>query len=136
MVEYGWLDTALFIHLLFQNDRLRPRCREIVHQLETDEATGWFDVLVIHELTYSLPRTKLPQFATRQGIADYIRGFVELDSVQAESKDELLEGLELWAQGRVSFTDARLAVLARQRGMVLCSPNEKDFEAELNTFPG
>ena len=135
MDELGWLDTPVFVHPLFPNDPLASRCRDLLRRLQANEVTGWLDVIVIHELTYVLPRTKLPAFSNRQGVAEYIRRILALDSIRTDSKDELLEGLAVWSRGRVAFADARISVLARQRGMNVCSPNRADFDTVANSFP-
>lgn len=134
MDELGWLDTAVFIHPLFTNDPLAPRCREILRCLQDGDATAWLDVIVVHELMYVLPRTGLPALSERQGVAEYIRRIVALSSVFADSKDELLETLVVWSRGKLAFADARLGVLGRQRNMNVCSSNEADFQTAANSF--
>jgi predicted nucleic-acid-binding protein len=86
-------------------------------------------------LTYVLPRTKLPAFVQRDGVAEYISRVLALDGIRADAKDELLETLALWRAGQVAFADARLAVMGGRRGLPVCSPNRRDFTAVPNSFP-
>ena len=92
-------------------------------------------MLVLHELTYVLPRTKLPAFVDRCGVVEYLRRILALAGVHAEAKDDLLETLVLWGKGHFGFTDTRLAVLATHRRMRVCSPNARDFPPQANSFP-
>jgi len=128
----GWLDTNLFVHLLFPGDPHFGRCSAIVRALEDGRADGWIDPVVIHEMTYVLQRTQL--FPTREAVHEYIRNVLLIESVHAYDKDGLLETLASWAESGTSFTDVWLAVLARRRELPVCSVNVKDFGVVKNTF--
>jgi predicted nucleic acid-binding protein len=133
--ELGWLDANLFIVPLFENDPARPRCLAILRALRDGAATGWIDVIVVHELTYALRRTGFREFQSRHGILAYIRDFLALDTIWAEDKVGLLEALGRWAEQGVGFADARLAVLAQQRDLPVCSVNVADFPSDTeNTY--
>lgn len=126
----GWLDTNIFVTVLFKNDPNRRRCLEIVEGLETGELEGWLDVIVVHELTYVLSRINV--FGKRAEVFEYIYGIIQMEGVRAVDKAEVIEILMMWKDGH-SFADARMMVLARKSGMAVCSVNVKDFSVE-NSF--
>ncbi|HXT35500.1 MAG TPA: PIN domain-containing protein [Chloroflexota bacterium] len=128
----GWLDTNIFVHALFKNDPQHDRCRAVLQALQDGRATGWVDVLVVHELTYVLGR--LPQFTSRAVIHEYIRGILAPATIHADDKQALLSTLARWATENVGFADARLAVLAQARGLPICSANQRDFTGVTNSF--
>jgi predicted nucleic acid-binding protein len=131
-VQFGWLDTNLFVHALFPRDPHHARCRVILEALERGTGEGWLDPLVVHELSYVLGR--LPAFPDRAAIHTYLRTVLLMDAVQADDKPGLLEALARWATGRVSLVDAWLAVVANRRGLPVCSVNRRDFPDVVNTF--
>jgi predicted nucleic acid-binding protein len=132
-VQLGWIDTNIFIHLLFTRDREYKRCRAISDALERGEAEGWLDITVIHELTYYLSRHR--NFPDRTAICDYIRTFLEMDAIRANDKAALRDVLLHWQTQRVGFIDAWLAIRATRQGMPVCSANESDYPATLdNSF--
>ncbi|MBV8084334.1 MAG: type II toxin-antitoxin system VapC family toxin [Chloroflexi bacterium] len=135
MDELGWLDTGVFIHALFPNDPLSIPARNVLARVAGGDASAWLDVVVVHELTYVLPRTKLPAFGQRSAVAEYIGRVLALESVHADAKDELLETLAVWRVRQVAFADARLTVMAGRRGLPVCSPNRRDFSSVPNSFP-
>jgi len=132
-VQLGWLDTNIFIHLLFPRDREYPRCRAISDALERGEAEGWLDITVIHELTYFLGRHR--NFPDRAAVCDYIRTFLEMDAIRADDKAALRDTLLRWETQRVGFIDAWIAVRTVRQGLPICSANESDYPATLdNSF--
>lgn len=125
--QFGWLDTTIFVHALFQNDPHRQRCLDILQRLEKGEAEAWIDDIVIHELTYVLPRALPRAFTDRAAVAEYLLAFLALDNIRAMHKDVLVETLQHWSAHGVSFADARLAVLARRHQLPVCTVNKRDF---------
>jgi predicted nucleic acid-binding protein len=130
----GWLDTNLFIHSLSQRDTHYRRCTEIVKDLARGDAEGWIDVVVVHELTYTLPRFDRQRFDSAGACHQYIRSILSYPGVRADDKDELLEILAEWDFAHIGFADARLRVLARRRNLPVCSVNRRDFSGTPNTF--
>jgi predicted nucleic acid-binding protein len=128
----GWIDTNIFIHALFRNDPHYRSCRAIIDALEAGEAECWIDPLVVHELTYVLLRQS--QFASRGEVHQFIQNLLLCDAVLAQDKNLLIDALARWATEGVSFADAWLYVLARRRGMPICSVHRADFPNLENTF--
>lgn len=133
MTDFGWLDANIFVHVLFRQDPQRARCMEIIGALRDRVGTGWLDPVVLHELTYVVGR--LPQFPDRAAVFEYLNSILALDAVHADDKDTLSETLSVWAAtDGLGFADARLTVLARRRGMSVCSANGRDFRGVANSF--
>lgn len=133
MTDFGWLDANIFVHVLFRQDSQRARCRDIVAALRDGRGTGWLDPVVLHELTYVVGR--LRQFPDRAAVFEYLNSILALDAVKADDKDALCETLSVWpATDGLGFADARLTVLARRRGMSVCSANGRDFRGIANSF--
>lgn len=125
--QLGWLDANVFVHPLFDNDPHKARCEKILQSLLDGSAEGWVDPVTVHELTYALPRALPQAFATRRDVADYLIGFLVLDTVLCDDKDALLDALQLWVEHSARFGDCRLLALARSRGMAICTVNARDF---------
>ena len=131
--QLGWLDTNLFVHILFAGDPHRERCQALLYALREGRAEGWIDPVVVHELTYVLSRQR--QFANRGSISRYVLGILRVDHIHADDKAGLVEAVELWAQGRIGFADAWLTMRARRRRMPICTVNAGDFPLTLNSYP-
>jgi predicted nucleic acid-binding protein len=130
--QLGWLDTNLFVYVLFPNDPHHSRCAALMRALQDGRTEGWIDTVVVHELTYVLSRTGL--FPTRQAVHAYIRSILLTDTIHADDKDGLVDAVSRWATLGVGFADAWLAVLARRRQIPVCSVNEDDFPDTPNVF--
>ncbi|MFN8514909.1 MAG: PIN domain-containing protein [Chloroflexia bacterium] len=132
-VQLGLLDTNIFIHPLYARDPHGPRCQALLDAIEREEAEGWIDVAVVHELTYALRRA--PGFADRARIHTYIDKTLAMPRLLADDKDALIAALGRWASEGIGFIDAWLATLADRRGFSICSVNRQDFPVGLeNTF--
>lgn len=90
--------------------------------------------MVVHELTYVLPRTGIAEFRSRDGIQAYIRRYLLFDTIHAANKRGLTDTLRRWAIHDIGFADARLTTLAEQRHLPICSVNAADFPRQENTF--
>lgn len=134
MTRYlGWLDTNIFVHASYRRDPLFARCRAIMESLQSGEAVGWIDPLVIHELTYVLQRQA--QFPTKRDAYQFIRDIVVSDGVHVVEQGDAMAALARWATQGVSFVDAWLYVTAQRKRMPVCSANRRDFVGVRNTFP-
>lgn len=129
----GWLDTNVFVHVLYRGDREHARCLSIVEALADGRAEGWFSPLIAHELTYTLGRK--PGFPTRAAIATYLGSILAYPGVLVEDKISLVDALGRWAaSSTVGFVDAYLAVLAERNSLPICSANARDFSATPNSY--
>lgn len=135
-VQLGWLDANIFIHPLFEGDPHCHRCRQILRWLKEGRAEGWVDPVTVHELTYALRRARPDAFPTPHAVFSYLAPILALDAVHMDDKNAALSALHYWASSGGTFDDARIAVLARSRGMPVCSVNARDFPGIPNTFSG
>lgn len=133
--SFGWLDATVFIHVLFSNDPHRARCQTILEAIESGSGEGWIDPVVIHELTYVLPRFLPDRFGKRIAVAEYLLSFLTLDSLHSTERDLLIATLQIWSSGSIGFADARLTALAHSTSMTVCSVNQRDFPNVPNSFP-
>mgnify|MGYP001465436503 CR=1 FL=1 len=131
-MQLGWLDTNIFLHSLFHNDPQYGRCREILAALEDGSAEGWIDPVIVHELTYALPRH--PSFSSRQAIQGYIRNVLLTAAIHADDKEGLIEAVALWDAYGIGFADSWLRILAGRRRLPVCSANRRHFVDVGNTF--
>jgi predicted nucleic acid-binding protein len=132
MGDLGYLDTNLFVHVLYPNDPHYPRCRAILSALADDQAIGWLDAIVVYELTFILARRR--RFPDRQAIARYVRGIIEAPGVMAPDKQVLIAALDRWVTQGVGFADAWLYVRSANDGKSICSANSRDFGGVQNTY--
>lgn len=133
--QFGWLDANIFIHPLFENDVQGPRCRAVLDSLLRGTGEGWVDCVTLHELTYALPRALPKMFGRREDLCDYLMGYLTCETVLCEDKGTLIETLRLWATSTARFGDIRLVVLARTKGMPVCTVTQRDFASVANTYP-
>jgi len=130
--QLGFLDTNLFVHSLYSNDRHYARCRQIIATLEDGSAQGWLDVTIVYELTFILARGR--RFTDRMAIAHYVQSIISLAGVDVENEDFLLAALDRWARRGVGFADAWLFVQAMATGRPVCTVKMRDFGGASNTF--
>jgi predicted nucleic acid-binding protein len=130
--QLGYLDSAVFIYALFPSDERYERCKAILTDLQTGEAEGRLDPLVLHELVTILPT--LRQFPDREAVARYLRGIVGARGVLADQRDLLLAALVRWTERGGGFTDAWLAILALTDGQLVCAPDQADLPDVTNSF--
>jgi predicted nucleic acid-binding protein len=130
--ELGYLDTNIFVHHLYPNDRHYSRCRAIVAALEDGSATGWLDATIVYELTFILARGR--RLPNRRAIAEYVQSIIAMPGVKAEEPQVLAAALERWAARGVGFADAWLFARALADGRPICSVNARDFTEVGNTF--
>jgi predicted nucleic acid-binding protein len=130
--QLGYLDSAIFVYALYPQDERHARCKAILADLQTGEAEGRLDPLVLHELVTILPTLK--QFPDRAAAARYLRGIVGARGVIAEQRDLLLAALVRWTERGGGFTDAWLAILALTDGQMVCAPDPADLPDVVNSY--
>jgi predicted nucleic acid-binding protein len=131
--ELGWLDTNVFVHALYANDKPHKRSIEILDALADGSAQGWLDPIVVHELTY-LFTNGVGQFQGREDSRDFLLDIVRTPAIHAADKDVLIGAIMHWSRSTIDFADAWLSVLSRHRALPVCSANRRDFIGVPNTF--
>jgi predicted nucleic acid-binding protein len=130
--QLGYLDSAIFVYALFPSDERHARCRAILTDLQTGEAEGRLDLLVLHELVTILPA--LSQFPDRPAVARYLRGIISARGVIAEQRDLILAALIRWTERGGGFADAWLAMIALTDRLPVCAPDPADLPDVANSF--
>ncbi|HVC33842.1 MAG TPA: PIN domain-containing protein [Chloroflexota bacterium] len=119
----GLIDTNVFIHAL-SHDQHAEHCQQHLRALADGRAEAILDAVVVHELTYVLPR--FVKSMTRSDVAQYLISIISWNGVIAE-KELLTEAVRLWAAEPVGFTDAYLAARAVREGCPVYTRNVADL---------
>jgi predicted nucleic acid-binding protein len=117
------LDTNVFIHAL-THDAHSAACQSLLKALSSGAARAMLDPVVVHELTYVLPR--YVKGMTRGDIAQYLTSNMSWEGVVAD-KDTLTEALRLWSTRPDGFIDAYLSARAVRENREVYSRNADDL---------
>jgi predicted nucleic acid-binding protein len=117
------LDTNVFVHAL-TNDVYSRSCQNLLKAISAGTVRATLDPLVVHELTYVLPR--YVKQMTRGDIAQYLTSVIAWEGVLAD-KNTLADALRLWSTHRVGFIDAYLSARAIAEDRQVYSRNIADF---------
>jgi predicted nucleic acid-binding protein len=122
----GLVDTNVFIHAQ-SHDALAEECLTFLEAVERGEVEVRVEPLVVHELSYALPRYR--QGMTRPEMAAYLLNILGWEGVVGD-KEILVEAVELWRDAdSLAFVDAYLAALARRDDCPVYSKNVADIRA-------
>lgn len=120
----GLLDTNVFVHA-YTHDAASEECRRFLASLERGEVEARLEPLVLHELSYVLPRY-LEQM-TRTDLADYLLMVLGWRGVRGE-KDLMVDTVQRWrATPRLAFVDAYLATIAARDGRPVFTKNVREM---------
>src|SRR5688572_1224877 len=123
-VSEGLLDTNVFIHAL-SRDALSAECRTFLDRLKQGLERANLDPLVVHELTYALPRVH--QHMSRSDVATHILGVLAWPGIVGE-KQLLREAIDRWDQTpSLGFVDAYRAARASQEGVSIYTKNVREL---------
>jgi predicted nucleic acid-binding protein len=123
----GLLDTNVFIHA-YANDVASEECRQFLTAVESGTRQVQLDPLVLHELSYALPR--YVKQLTRSGIAQYLLMVLGWDGVKGETQI-MSDAVERWRDTPgLAFVDAYLAALAASQGCAVYSKNVRELEGQ------
>jgi predicted nucleic acid-binding protein len=123
----GILDTSVVQDALTQ-DSWSEGCRTFLRRLEDGSVQAIIDPVVVHELTYSIPRYL--KGASRAQIADII--LVVLEVAGTVDLTGILESsLVRWRDTPgLSFVDAYLGTWALAEGRPVYTVNRRDFQRQ------
>ncbi|MBX6395524.1 MAG: PIN domain-containing protein [Alicyclobacillaceae bacterium] len=119
------LDANVILRFLL-NDHvsMSPAATRLFEEAERGKIELFLDPLVMAECCYVL-QGPVYRFPRRQ-IADVLTRLVLLDGVESDDPVRIVEALNLYGDRNVDFTDAYIAVSARQRGFQVAS-FDRDF---------
>jgi predicted nucleic acid-binding protein len=120
----GLLDTNLFIHA-HANDSASDECRGFLAELESGRARARLEPIILHELSYALPR--FARQMTRTDVAEYLLMVLSWDSIEGE-KEVMVDTVERWrSTPGLSFADAYLAAVAKAQRRPVYTKNVRDL---------
>jgi predicted nucleic acid-binding protein len=126
-MEDGLLDTNVFIHA-YANDRHTAECRRFLLALERGDVKAYMDPLVLHELSYALPR--FVKQMTRAQVGEYLLMVLGWDSVGGE-KEIMVDAVHRWQQSpSLAFVDAYLAAIAARRKCAVYTKNLAELRGQ------
>jgi len=116
----GLLDTNVIIHSL-ADDPLSVECWNFMQQVRSGQVSVILDPLVIHELTYALPR--YAKQWERTEIAGFIETLLHLPGVSGDTS-RMVRAIGFWKENTgVGFVDCYLAVLANDEQLPVYTKN-------------
>jgi hypothetical protein len=121
------LDTTIYVHSL-TNDAQREECRRFLRALFNDELSAELDIVVLHELTYSIPR-----YLKGTSKEDVVRMLVWLIDMPGIVCDKVLfrDALARWSeQPRLGFVDAYLGARAARDNVPVFTKNVRDLRSQ------
>jgi predicted nucleic acid-binding protein len=123
----GLLDTNVFIHA-YANDAHTAECRAFLLAVERGDVLVRLEPLVLHELSYALPRY-LKQMS-RTDVARYLLMVLSWKGVRGET-DTMVAAVERWlASPNLAFVDAYLCAVAKRDGRPIYSKNVDELRAQ------
>ena len=128
----GLVDTNVFLHAQM-TDQHSEECRAFLRKLASGDEQAELEALVVHELTYTLPRV-VKQMDRRQ-VAAYVLMVLGWPGIVAD-KATLRDAVDRWGRARrLAFVDAYLATLAVRQGRPIYSKNVGELVAEGAVVP-
>jgi predicted nucleic acid-binding protein len=123
----GLLDTNVVIHAI-ANDGRTAECRAMLDELAAGRISAVLDPLVVHELSYGIPRYRKTQ--SKSQVAQVLLWLIGLDGIECE-KDLLRDAIDRWAANPgLGFVDAWLAARAARAGVPVYTKNVKHFAGQ------
>lgn len=123
-ISDGIVDTNVFLHAV-TSDGHSAECIKFLEALEAGSVRAVLDPVVVHELSYVLPRVR--KGLTRAQIAEYLFAIVGWPGVVCD-KALLIDAVRAWKQTPgLSFVDAYLGSRSRQEKRPVYTMNRKDF---------
>jgi len=123
----GLLDTNIFVHA-HTTDRHSNECRGFLAALERGDVEARLEPVVLHELTYVLPRY-LKQMS-RTDLAAYLLTILGWTGVRGDTA-LMVDAVERWrTTPRLAFVDAHLAALAGRNSCAVFSVNRAELRAQ------
>ena len=127
----GYIDTSVFLHAQ-AHDQHTEACQALLRAAAEGRVSVSLDPLVVHELTYVLPR--YVKGMPRSDVALYVRSVLSWSGVVLEDLPLWLSVLEAWeADAHLSWTDAVLIQRALLADRPIWTRNHRDFRRYLGS---
>jgi predicted nucleic acid-binding protein len=123
-VNEGLLDTNIFLHA-HADDSVSAECQAFLRALERGQVRARLEPIVLHELSYALPR--FVKQMTRREVGAYLAMVLRWDGVFGE-KDVMADAVQRWRNTPgLSFADAYLAAIATRMQLPVFTKNIRDL---------
>ncbi len=110
------------------NDSHSAECSALLEALRQNAVTAVFDILVLHELTYAIPRYR--KGSTRSGLASFLTGVIEMPGVVCD-KALFIDSLKRWSETPgLGFVDAYLASRAVSEDAPILTKNIRELRSQ------
>jgi predicted nucleic acid-binding protein len=120
----GLLDTNVVVHI-FDPPPLGSECAAFLQAVAAGRIRTVLDPLVVHELTYVLPRVR--KTMQRADVAQFLVDLVNLPGVIAD-KNLLVETLQRWGGTTgLGFVDAYLVTRSEREQRLLYTKNVREL---------
>jgi predicted nucleic acid-binding protein len=121
------LDTNVFVHSL-TNDILTAECSAFLDAVRSSVVTAELDIVVLHELTYSVPRYL--KGISQRDLVRLLSWLVEMPGINCD-KTLFSDTLTRWSeQPGLGFVDAYLAARASRDGTAVFTKNVRELRAQ------
>jgi hypothetical protein len=128
----GLVDINIVVHA-HMTDAQSQECQDFLGRLRRGEEQAELDMLVVHELTYVLPRV-MKQMDRRQ-VAAYVLMVLGWPGIMGD-KATLGDVLQRWGSSHgLAFVDAYLVVRSRQEGRAIFTKNARELITAGATVP-
>jgi len=128
----GLLDTNVFLHA-YTTDAHSAECLSFLAALERGDVEARLEPLVLHELSYVLPRY-LKQMS-RLDLAAYLLMVLRWKGVRADT-EILVDAVERWRRTPgLAFVDAYLAAIANRDGCPIYTKNVAELAGQGVSVP-
>jgi len=128
----GLIDTNIFFHAQ-THDAHSEECSRFVEALERGEIQAVLDPIVLHELSFVLPR--YVKQMTRQDVATYLLVVLSWPGIQGD-KTTMADAVQRWgATPGLSFADAYLAARAAGEDRPVFTKNVRELRSQAVDVP-
>lgn len=127
-----FIDTNVFIHAV-TGDAHADECSAVLQALEQGTLRVRLELIVIHELTYALPR--FAKQMTRTDVADLVLEILGWPGIVAD-RAVLVDVVRRWRNAPgLSFADAYLSEVSLRSGVEVYSNNVRELRRQGASVP-
>jgi len=128
----GLIDTNILFHAQ-THDAHSEECRRFLTALERGNVQAVLDPVVLHELTYVLPR--YVKQMSRQDVATYLEVVLSWPGIQGD-KATMIDAVQRWGSTPgLAFADAYLAARAASEARPVYTKNVRELRGQIVGVP-
>jgi len=123
----GLLDTNVFLHAQ-ANDTNSDECRRFLGAIERGEAQAILDPIILHELSYALPR--YARQMTKNDVVRYLQVVLSWPGILGD-KAVIADAVQRWHDtAGLAFVDAYLAERASSESRPVYTKNVRELRGQ------